>query len=85
MRLVPDAYRSYMVRVRRRGVAPDSVRIDVEDLIGGGRTQLTGGAASELAAGLAAAIGSDVIPGDEPSRNDGAASATAADVKVEES
>jgi hypothetical protein len=46
-----------MVRVRRRGPAPDSIRIDVEDLIDGGRTQLTGGPARDLADGLAAAVG----------------------------
>ena len=53
---MPDPYRSYMVRVRRSGVALDSVRIDVEDLLQGGRAQLTGGVASTLADGLAAAV-----------------------------
>ena len=53
---MPEAYRSYMVRVRRRGVALDSVRIEVEDLLAGGRAQLTGGAATTLADGLAAAV-----------------------------
>jgi hypothetical protein len=51
-----EGYRSYVVRVRRRGVTPDGIRIDVEDLIGGRRTALTGSAARDLADGLEAAV-----------------------------
>jgi|GEM_PF-6879472 hypothetical protein len=59
---MPDRYQSYVVRVRHRGSAADSVRIDVEDLLGGGRAQLSGGAARALATGLAAAIAGQVEP-----------------------
>ena len=49
----PDAYRSYVVRVRRRGgdgPGPDPVtRLDVEDLLGGGVASVSGEPASALA------------------------------------
>lgn len=56
-----DGYRSYVVRVRRRGDMPDGIRIDVEDLIGGRRTALTGAAARNLADGLAAAVAESAL------------------------
>ncbi len=54
--LVTESYRSYVVRVRRRDDSPDSLRADIEDIIGGRRTALSGPAARELAEGLAAAL-----------------------------
>jgi hypothetical protein len=53
---VPESYRSYVVRVRRRDDAPDGLRADVEDILGGRRSALSGAAAEALADRLAAAV-----------------------------
>jgi hypothetical protein len=52
-----DGYRSYVVRVRRRGSADDATSLDVEDLLGGRRGAVTGEAARDLATGLETIVG----------------------------
>lgn len=49
LRPMVETYRSYVVRVRRRADAAEAVQIDVEDLIGGGRTGMNGDEARWLA------------------------------------
>jgi len=44
-----ESYRSYVIRVRRRIDPPASTRLDVEDLLGGRRSVITGDAARNLA------------------------------------
>ena len=43
------AYRSYVIRVRRLTDGRDAVRLDVEDLIGGGHAAIVGDEARTLA------------------------------------
>jgi hypothetical protein len=50
----PDAYRSYVIRVRRRSTGDPggdrgATRLDVEDLIGGAKTSVSGIPAEALA------------------------------------
>ena len=45
---MPDAYRSYVVRVRTHHEDPESTQVEVEDLLRGRRKRLRGGAAREL-------------------------------------
>jgi hypothetical protein len=42
-------YRSYVIRVRRLADGRDAVRLDVEDLIGGGHAAIVGDEARTLA------------------------------------
>jgi hypothetical protein len=51
-----DPYRSYVVRVRRRPDAPESLRVEVEDLLGGRRNTVSGVPAEELGARIHAAL-----------------------------
>jgi hypothetical protein len=54
-----EGYRSYVIRVRRRGPAGDAeavVRIDVEDLLGGARAAFHGPHARALADSLASLV-----------------------------
>jgi hypothetical protein len=53
---VDDPYRSYVVRVRRRPNAPDSLWIEVEDLLGGRRSTVRGRPAEELSDELKTAV-----------------------------
>jgi hypothetical protein len=46
---VVETYRSYVIRIRRRHDLPDAVRLDVEDLLGGGRAAINGEEARSLA------------------------------------
>ena len=66
-----DPYRSYVVRVRRRPGAPESLRIEVEDLLEGRRTTVSGEPARELNDGLLAAV--DPTASDAPDVSAGAA------------
>jgi hypothetical protein len=50
--MASDGYRSYVIRVRRKGGAGSPIRLDVEDLIDGGRAALSGDAARTVADGL---------------------------------
>jgi hypothetical protein len=68
LRPMVDAYRSYVVRVRRRAIAADTVHVDVEDLMGGGRLAMHGDAARSLADRLQ----SLVLEGGPPSADTGA-------------
>ena len=52
-----DTYRSYVVRVRRRQDPGTLVRLDVEDLLHGGRGALSGDRARQLADGLELLVG----------------------------
>ena len=51
-----DAYRSYVIRIRRRVEAPTAVRLELEDLLGGGRAALSGRDAERLADRLGAIL-----------------------------
>ena len=62
LRPMVEAYRSYVVRVRRRAVAGDTVQIDVEDLIGGGRVAMHGDEARSLADRLQLLLVEGVAP-----------------------
>jgi hypothetical protein len=56
-----ESYRSYVIRVRRHA-DDDAVRLDVEDLLGGGRVAVTGDEARVLAEHLGAMIANGVNP-----------------------
>jgi hypothetical protein len=60
---VPERYRSYVVRVRCRDDTPDGVRADIEDILDGRRSALSGAAAQALADRLAAAVAKTPDPG----------------------
>jgi hypothetical protein len=53
---VPEDYRSYVVRVRRRRETPETLRIEVEDLLGGRRNTVVGEPAEALSDGLRDAL-----------------------------
>lgn len=57
-----EDYSSYVVRIRRRRNAPASLRIEVEDLLGGGRSTLEGPPARALSDGLTAAMERGAAP-----------------------
>jgi hypothetical protein len=59
---VVETYRSYVIRVRRRGDLDDSVRLDVEDLLGGRRAALNGDEARTLADRLTDMVGGAARP-----------------------
>jgi hypothetical protein len=63
-----DPYRSFVVRVRRRPNAPGSLRIEIEDLLGGRRNTVTGPRAEQLNDDLNAAVDADVGPPAPPAR-----------------
>lgn len=46
---MPDGYRSYVIRVRRRDDPPGAVQLVVEELLGGIRIVLTGEPARKMA------------------------------------
>jgi hypothetical protein len=59
-----DRYRSYVIRVRRRGSAgPGPTRLDVEDLLEGGRASVSGDPAASLADSLERLVGPDAGSG----------------------
>jgi hypothetical protein len=47
-RQVTDAYRSYVIRIRRQAVPGDSIRLELEDLVDGHRAALNGDEARAL-------------------------------------
>lgn len=51
-----DAYRSYVIRVKRRLEHPEAVHLELEDLNGGRRTALSGVEARTLADRLVAML-----------------------------
>ena len=51
-----DAYRSYMIRVRRRIEPPTAVRLELEDLVGGVKGAVSGQEAEHLAERLLALL-----------------------------
>ncbi|HUQ44733.1 MAG TPA: hypothetical protein VM451_10045 [Candidatus Limnocylindria bacterium] len=51
-----DAYRSYMIRVRRRIEPPTAVRLELEDLLGGVKAAVSGPEAEHLADRLLALL-----------------------------
>jgi hypothetical protein len=68
-----EAYRSYVIRIRRRTDLHAAVRLELEDLVGGGRAACSGPDAEQLADQLvallrppAAASAVDPAPGSDP-------------------
>jgi hypothetical protein len=58
-----DRYRSYVIRVRRRGGSEAGpTRLDVEDLLDGGRATVSGDPASSLADSLERLVGPEPGP-----------------------
>jgi hypothetical protein len=57
LRSVPENYRSYVIRVRRRVEPTAQIRLDVEDLLDGRHAAVKGEAARDLADVLETLVG----------------------------
>jgi hypothetical protein len=67
---MPDQYRSYVVRVRRHRDERESLRLEIEDLLGGARQTLSGAPANDLSRALDDAIAATEAPAPAPDDKD---------------
>ena len=67
-----DAYRSYVIRVRRRLDPPKGIQVELEDLLGGGRAAISGAEGYALAERLRSLILGPAADGNaEPAERQG--------------